>query len=138
MSAAPELEELAKRLLKYEAVPGKPAVGNEIAAFRVCEKLRHPLSTLAGTAGFRSLLSRALTLANAKVHWLKAVHISPAGTLEGLDEVESQLSPDEIAAGEIALVARLLELLITFIGEALTLRLMQDVWPKAMLDDLYD
>ena len=33
------------------------------------------------------------------------------------------------------LVAQLLGLLFTFIGESLTLRLLLDVWPEAALDD---
>lgn len=43
---------------------------------------------------------------------------------------------DESAAAEggEALVAQVLELLATFIGEALTWRLVQQIWPKLALD----
>jgi len=36
----------------------------------------------------------------------------------------------------VLLVAQLLGLLVAFIGENLTLRLMRDVWPKLSLEDL--
>lgn len=128
--------ELAKRLLAEEAAAGKRAGANESAAFRVCEKLRQPLGQLLGVAGFRALFSRALARANEEVPWLRALHIKADGTLEGLGELEAELDEDQIEGGELVLVARLLELLVTFIGPALTLRFIQDAWPKASFDDL--
>ncbi|HEV8604904.1 MAG TPA: hypothetical protein VGQ99_06040 [Tepidisphaeraceae bacterium] len=135
-SATPTLNELAKRLLAYEAGAGRRAGANSSAAFRACEKLRQPLGQLLGIAGFRALFSRALALASDGVPWLRALHIKADGCLEGLSELEAQLEEDGIAAGELVLVARLLELLVTFIGPALTLRFIQDAWPKGSFDDL--
>lgn len=123
----PALRKLARRLLALEAASGKARGQLGAAAFGVSERLRQPLSTLAGAAGFRSLLSRALALASDEVRWLKAVHIDADGSL-GSDA--GRLSDDEIADGEAALVAQLIGLLVTFIGEALTLRLLQETWPK--------
>jgi hypothetical protein len=120
----------------YESAAAKPAGVNNSPAFRVCEKLRQPLSRLAGVAGFRSLLSRALALANDEVRWMKAIHVRADGSLEGLDEAQSQLSETEIADGEIVLIAQLIGLLATFIGEELTLRLVQESWPDAAFDDM--
>ena len=132
----PTLTELAKRLLADEALADKRSSASQPAAFRVCEKLRQPLGQLLGVAGFRALFSRALALANEEVPWLRALHIKADGTLEGLGELEAELDEDGIESGELVLVARLLELLVTFIGPALTLRFIQDVWPKASFDDL--
>jgi len=120
----------------YESADAKPAGVNNSPAFRVCEKLRQPLSRLAGVAGFRSLLSRALALANDEVRWMKAIHVRADGSLEGLDEAQAQLSETEIADGEIVLIAQLIGLLATFIGEELTLRLVQESWPDAAFDDM--
>ena len=120
----------------YESAAAKPAGVNNSPAFRVCEKLRQPLSRLAGVAGFRSLLSRALALANDEVRWMKAIHVRADGSLEGLYEAQSQLSETEIADGEIVLIAQLIGLLATFIGEELTLRLVQESWPNAAFDDM--
>jgi hypothetical protein len=134
-SATPKLKQLARRLLAGEA-PAKRASANQSAILRLEEKLRQPLGQLLGIGGFRALISRALALAGEEVPWLRALHIKADGTVEGLAELEANLDDAEIAAGEIALLARLLELLITFIGPALTLRFIQHAAPKLDLDDL--
>ena len=125
---------MAQRLLTYEAVAGEASEPAESAAFRVCAKLRQPLITLAGVAGFRSLLARALTLARAEAPSLSAVQIAANGSLKGLDEPGPQLDKDMSKEGGAILIAQLLGLLLTFIGEGLTLRMVQDVWPEAALD----
>ena len=135
-SLTPEVKALASRLMAYEAGKVRAGEAPNSVAFRVCDKLRQSLSRLAGIAGFRSLLSRALALASNEVRWLKAVHINAEGYLEGLDEAQSRLSRDEGAKGEIVLVAHLIGLLTTFIGEELMLRLMQEAWPDAAFDDI--
>jgi hypothetical protein len=136
-STAPQLRNLARRLLVLEASSEKTRDAEGSAAFAICEKLRQSFSTLAGVAGFRSLLSRALALAREEVSWLKAVHVNADGSLdvEGLDE--TQLSDAEIAEGEAALVAQLIGLLVTFIGATLTLQLLQQAWPEASLGGFY-
>jgi hypothetical protein len=53
-----------------------------------------------------------------------------------LDELGPQVGPDEIFEGRVVLLAQLLGLLVAFIGELLTLRLVRDVWPKLSLNDL--
>jgi hypothetical protein len=127
----PESRHLAQRLLAYEAVAGKNSEPAESAAFRVCAKLRRPLTILAGVAGFRSLLSRALTLATAEAPSLSAVQVTADGSLKGLDELEPQIDKGQARDGGAILIAQLIGLLLTFIGEGLTLRLVQDVWPEA-------
>ena len=130
----PESRYLAQRLLTYEAVAGKNSETTESAAFRVCAKLRRPLITLAGVAGFRSLLSRALTLARAEAPSLSAVQIAADGSLQGLDEMEPQIGKDQAREGGAILIAQLIGLLLTFIGEGLTLSMVQTVWPEAAFD----
>ena len=136
MVSLPESRHLAQRLLTYEAVVGKNSEPTETAAFRVCAKLRRPLITLAGVAGFRSLLARALTLARAEAPSLSVVQVAADGSLKGLDELEPQIDIDKEQARDegAILIAQLIGLLLTFIGEGLTLRLVQDVWPEAAFD----
>ncbi len=86
----PQMREYAHRLLACEAASGKASESKAHAVFRVCEKLRQPLCTLAGVEGFRSLLARALTLAKAEVPSLAAVEINADGSLAGWDSVEAQ------------------------------------------------
>ena len=118
-SPPPWITELARRLVEHEAsvTPAEQLS----AAFRVCETLRQPLSQLVGVSGFRSLLSRALIMSHERARWLKAVHVAGNGTLEGMVDAQARLPPDEIAQGEIFLISNIIRLLVTFIGEELTL-----------------
>jgi hypothetical protein len=111
----------AKRLVAFEAAREQTSGDDADATCHVCEKLRHPLVTLTGTAGFVSLLSRALTLAKRDAPALHAVQVRPDGSMEGLQGEATMAHP--------LLVAHLLGLLITFIGEDLTMRLVHDIWP---------
>ncbi len=129
-TATPIPKEFAQQLLAYEETSGQPAEGKDSAAFRVCEKLRGPLGKVLGVGGFRSLLSRALALTCEEVPWLCALQVKADGTLEGLDELEAKLDPRAITEGEAVLVGQLLGLLIIFIGPALTLGLLHNIWPK--------
>jgi hypothetical protein len=87
-----------------------------------------------GVAGFRSLLSRALTLAKVEAPSLSAVQVAADGSLKGLDELASQTGKEQAKDGGAILIAQLLGLLHTFIGEGLTLHLVQEVWPEAPFD----
>lgn len=80
-----------------------------------------------GAAGFRALISRALVLASAEVAWLSELHVNADGSFEGLNELEAQTNPAEISNAGIVLLARLLGLLVTFIGDELTLQLLNNV-----------
>ena len=127
MTTPPQMRDLANRLLTYEAAAGKASEPMESAALRVYEKLRLRLSALAGVAGFQSLAFRALTLAKADAPSLRAVQVAADGSLKGLDESEPQVDIENDSAGEggVILIARLLGLLLIFLGEALTLSLVQ-------------
>lgn len=133
--SSPASLQLARRLLAYEAAAGRNSEPTESAAFRVCEKLRTPLCSLAGVAGFRSLLSRALTLARVEDPTLRAVEVCGDGSLKGLDALGPQMDKETSVDGGARLIAQLLGLLLTFIGEGVTLRLVQNVWPETAFDD---
>ncbi len=128
-------QRIARRILAIERHAPDHLGARRRAAFHVCDKLRKLLSGLAGEAGFRSLLTRAHALAVAEVGWLESIMIEPDGSLSGL-EVTSGLSEDEVDRGEIILIAQLISLLVIFIGESLTLRLLQDAWPEVSRSDM--
>lgn len=67
---------------------------------------------------------------------LNAVQVKVDGSLEGLDELDVQSDPEQFAEGRLVLVTQLLGLLVAFIGEELTLRLVREAWPKLSLNDL--
>lgn len=87
------------------------------------------LSRIAGQMGSRSLIARAVTVAHAGSPWRGSERITPEGVMEHLEKRLSAISSEERIAGEVAVVSSLLGLLHTFIGEQLTLQLIQDAWP---------
>jgi hypothetical protein len=109
---------LARRLLAASRTASDPPVHDAVA---VCERLRIALTKFAGAEGFAALLRRALALARAEAPSLQSVKLGSNCHMEGLDEV----TPD----AAVALAAHLLELLVTFIGEPLALRIMREGWP---------
>jgi hypothetical protein len=56
--------------------------------------------------------------------------------LGGLEQLPAQLGLEEFFEGRVVLLAQLLGLLVAFIGENLTLRLVREVWPKVPLKDI--
>lgn len=120
----PQTRDLALQLLAHEGIVGKTSERTEFAAFRVCERLRQPVITLAGVAGFRSLLSRALTLARSEAPSLSAVQVAADGSLNGLDELRPQVDADQAREAGIILITQLLGLLVRVVGEAMTLQLV--------------
>jgi hypothetical protein len=136
------MRDLARRLLTYEAVAGKASEPAESATLRVYEKLRTSLSAFAGVSAFESLAFRALMQAKSESPALWAVQVAAGGSLQGLGEFEPQIEMEKDLAGEfqgddggIILIARLLGLLRTFLGEALTLSLLRNAWPGETFDD---
>jgi hypothetical protein len=96
--ATPQVRRFAQQLLAEEATLGSGSGRNGPVVLRVCEKLRRPLMTLAGSAGF------------------DAIDRDPH---------------NHLAEAEVLLLAEKIGLLFIFIGQALTLRLINDIWPNA-------
>jgi hypothetical protein len=130
MILALQTRDLARRLLAYEAVAGKTSVATESAGLRIFEKLRRSFCPVAGVAGYRSLLSRALALARAEAPSLSAVQVTVDGYLQGLGEFGAQNDKDQREEPEVLLIAELLGLFRALLGAALTLRLVQDAVPQ--------
>ena len=119
-----QTRELAQRLIAYEGAGSNISEPMALAAFRVCETLRRPVCALTGVDGFRLLLSRALALERAEAPILSALQVAADGSLQGLDELGRQIDRDQIRDGGAILIAQLIGLLLTFIGEAMTSRLV--------------
>ena len=131
---SPAIRELARQLLAVEAAHANGDDTPVDAAVRVCQKLQVPLSRLTGPVGFSSLFSRALALAKTEVPLLGGTQVRPDGSLAGFDAIEHGQAAGAFEKGRVALVAHLLGLLATFIGEPLTPRLACDAWPDASID----
>jgi len=119
--------DLARSLVASEADASATSLQTELATVRVYERLRRQLGAPVGVDSFQALASRALSLAKSDSPRLNAVQVTKNGGLQGLDEVESNTEPDEEGEAGIILIAQLLGLFLTFLGEATTLRLIEDL-----------
>lgn len=134
--ATPRMRTLAGRVITLELAGPRSDASLVRSAMPVPERLRTPLSSLMGPAGFRGLLVRALALAGAEVPWLRAVRVDDDGTMDGWLQPYAQLGSEQFHEGRVVLLAQLLGLLVAFIGERLTLRLLLEEWPKLPVGDL--
>jgi hypothetical protein len=130
------MRSLAERLIAYENSAHESAKAKIPVSFDVTEKLRPHLANLMGKGGFRALLSRALQLAKAEVSWLRAVHVKTDGNLAGFEAIHAQLAPGALLEGRIVLLAQLLGLLVAFIGPAMSLHLVREIWPQISFKDI--
>jgi len=125
--ATPDLRDLALRLLADGADTGGAV--RFATAEQFCGRLSTVLSKLAGPAGSRTLLSRALVLAGQEAQCLTLVQLRSDGQLHGFEERISEKEQAEWNDASIVLVAQLLGLLHAFIGQRLTLQLVEEAWP---------
>ena len=89
----PKFRDFAERLISIGATQAKSSASKPPKVFAAIEELRPSLAQVVGILGFSAVLSRALATAQTDVAWLRTVHISPDGSLGGLDEVEANLDP---------------------------------------------
>lgn len=120
MRASPTTYELAERLIAYEADSDHTLQSDLSATCHVCEKLRRSLSTSVGPEGYRSLLARALILAKRETPLLAAVKVEEDGSIEGLTGKATEAN--------VVLIGCFIDLMETFIGEAVTIWLLKDIW----------
>ena len=128
------MRDLAQRLVAVEAA-SQAATGTHVhkAAVRVCDKLGISLTRITGLDGFTALLGRALAMAREDIPSLQSVKLKPTCSAEELGLLAVDVTNAEPEAA-LAIITHLLVLLETFIGKALTLRLVRDAWPDESLD----
>jgi len=120
-------QDLARSLVARELDPKSGSLHTAPATARVYDRLRRQLATPMGADGFQALASRALALAKAESPRLSAVQLTANGGLYGLDELETQTGADDDREAGVLLIAQLLGLFLTLLGEATTLRLIEDL-----------
>lgn len=119
--------DLAVWLLAQEIGTEVDPPGLLAAAERVCQKLAPRLSRLGSPVGAQALLSRALYVARAEFPFLEAARAgkAPEACLAGLAERMHDIDAVEARKGLEAVLGILVDLLVGFIGEDLTLRLVR-------------
>lgn len=127
MPLSPQISDWARRLIASEGDADAHPGQTRVVALRVYEKLRQQLSAPFGIEGFQSLAVRALMMAKGKTSRLNKVRVTTDGSLRGLGEIETQKAIDEDNEGGLLLINQLLALFLTFLGEATTQRLIEDI-----------
>jgi hypothetical protein len=130
------LRQLALKVLAQHAGPAAGAEALAAAAHRAYEDLARVSAPLIGQVGVDALTGRALHLAQRDYPWLVDAHApdQAAGpftrVLVNLERQDPAVATE--AAG--AVFATFTGLLVTFIGEPLTARLLRKAWPDAFFD----
>jgi hypothetical protein len=124
--------ERAKLLLAAEGDSGAGAAACAAAAGRVYDKLAAQLAPLLGLAGVEALFVRSSKLARAELAVLADLVPAIEGSTERAAGLRAHLRGLEpSAAGEAAVVlfGSFLDLVITFIGDRLTIQILRGAWP---------
>ena len=126
---------LAQQILSHEAGGStEPDVLTQ-AIERAEMRIRSQLSELIGLSGYAALIARALRLAQDEIPALEHVTINiEKGGLNGIHDFMEVAQahvdyPRSAWAGLTAILAHVIGLLSTFIGEDLALRLIREGWP---------
>jgi len=133
---SPAVRTLARRVLLHEAGGRVEPDALAEAAERASAQLRRRLADLIGLTGYTMLVARAVRLAQAEVPAVESVTVDAgagaAGSLRGVRALVLANSdePGVTEAGLSAILAHVIGLLITFIGEDLTKRQIREVWPE--------
>lgn len=122
--------ELARRLADAQASSPAATQGRVL----VNSNLRLALVRFAGAEGFSSLLRRALATSGAAASLLKHASVQSDGSIE-LTEQIAALDDLLWQKAAVTVTAELLQLLITFIGEPLTWRLVREACPEVFPDE---
>lgn len=119
------MRELAHRLVALEEGSDLNSDAGAGAATRVIENLRIILTRFSGSDSFTALLRRAVALSRTEDPSLEGPAITQSGSIAPIEGISNETS--------LTLTAHLLDLMSTFIGQALTLSLLTETWPEDKL-----
>jgi hypothetical protein len=130
--AIPVLAQVARNVLACEGGEGKSSEQVVAVGAATWTKLSQHLSSLIGDAGFRVFFDRSLRLTGAKFPWMAtaAKAAAPDHPWIRLRACLETQDPDVAIEASVALLATFLDLIGIFIGEALTLRILHQIWPE--------
>ena len=105
---------------------------------RACGALHGRLAPLISSAGFQTLMGRAVHLASRDFPFLATLTVTPntPSSMLGLPHALEGRAPDDVADAATAVLAHFIWLLVIFIGENLGLRKVREVWPEVPFDGL--
>jgi hypothetical protein len=121
-------------VLARRAGPAVDATAVAAAASRAYDDLAGVLAPVIGDGGVAAMTDRALHLTTREYAWLAARAPGPASATftHVIDALKQQDDPAVAVEAAAAVLAAIIELLATFIGEPLAARLVQQAWPDAL------
>ena len=130
--ATPELREQARRLFAREGGGPGDAPGPAGAMENACQELHRRFDPLIGSEGFSALLRRALSIAAREFPWVAEVGVEdyPNCSLRGLAEAARGRDEAEAREAFAFVLANVVWLLVTFIGEDITGSLLRETWSQ--------
>jgi len=130
-TATPSQHAVAQWLLTAEEVDAERRLAAPAAAERF-GKLSQRLAQLITLVGSDALLARAVHLSRAEFPFLDGAQTTPSadGLTLRLRESAEGVESSQAAEAFEAVLAILIALLISFVGEDLTLRVLREVWPE--------
>ena len=123
--------DLAAWALATEMGDGRELKDLHMAAERACQKLCQRLSTLVTVEGYRAMLARAMQVAAVEFPFLDESSKGPPTSCLGDIATSNGIPKATVHDGLTAVLAGVIGLSITFIGEGLTVRAVGEVWPDA-------
>lgn len=128
--------ELALKVVAQHAGPAAGAKAIAAAARRAYDELGRVVAPLIGHGGFEALTARALHVAQQDYPWLVQTRQpeEAAGSFSQVVDCLERQDPPVATEAAGAVFAILTGLLVTFIGEPLTARLLRKAWPDAFSD----
>jgi hypothetical protein len=128
---SPAVDDLVRRLLEHEAGGARDADSLASAVERTCHMLSRELESLVGRGGVCALFGRAVGLSRREFPYLATIRPEPDVPLafDALRESLRGRGAAEVEAAGTSLLANLLEVLVSLLGEDLGLRPVMSVWP---------
>ncbi len=121
------MQELALKLVALEQHCDQGSDTGISPAARVIEKLRITLTRFSGLDSFTALMRRAVALSRPDDPTLAGRTITRYDSIASFEGLSHETT--------LIVTGHLLDLMSTFVGKALTLRLITDTWPGNDLQD---
>ncbi len=138
MVDAPNLQQIARRMIVSRMGANPSSHAQASTTVRVVETLVNNLSPLVGSIGSQALLGRSLTLTARAFPCYAEVRGAGQDLLNAIDACLRTQEPDVAMDATAALLTAYLQLMSTFIGERLTVQLLQDAWPDLSIPPLQE
>ena len=131
-TAIPSHHALARWLVTTELGDSEEGLLAPVAAERVFQKLSHRLARLITPVGCEALLARAVHLSRAEFPFVDGAQTTRKvySLTQRLRDSAANVGPGQAREGFVAVLGTLIGLLVSFIGEDLTSRVLRDVWPE--------